>query len=128
MSCFAVTRLTSKTTMATDEDIEETDINPNDVDKMDICDVIEFFEKRNIDMPDLDNIEEMKDKIRSLIRLRKPSAKDTTTVSTNNTILYSTFESYINFLIRVINGSIFEIFIFIYAANIQNIVSCDILK
>ena len=48
-----------------------------DVDSMHLEDIYDFFEKRNIEFPELDNIEEMRDKIRSLIK----EADDIKTVS-----------------------------------------------
>lgn len=73
--------------MATGEDMAEIDIKPNDVDNMNIHEVRDFFKTRKIDIPDLDNIEEIKDYIRSLIKPCRPSAKDNTKVSMNNATL-----------------------------------------
>jgi len=93
-----------------------SEINLNDVDNMGIDEVMDYFITRNIDMPDLDDLEEMKVKIRSLIKSSKPSAEDNTNVSIIFTIQYSTFLSCKTTLIRVVISYNFLIFAIINAS------------
>jgi len=59
------------------------DENRKKVDKMNLEECYDFFEERHIDMPDLNNVQEVRDKIYSILNLETPQEESGQEIKTD---------------------------------------------